>query len=155
MTPASATAAKCSTIPSSRLKVIVAERGILYTEFSCLSCEYNIQGVPFVSDFQILQLKGYDLILGADWIHQHSPVELDYKLMTFKATLSTGETAIFRDETLPQSPRIPESQHINKMLVEAVCGALVMIKPVQYCSSSDNRVSKGNTKSAHRVQIHI
>uniref|UniRef100_A0ACD6AK38 Uncharacterized protein n=1 Tax=Avena sativa TaxID=4498 RepID=A0ACD6AK38_AVESA len=68
MTPACAQRAQCSLLPSNKMKVIVADGGHLYTEFSCSNCNYTIQGVHFQSDFRILKLKGYDLILGADWI---------------------------------------------------------------------------------------
>jgi hypothetical protein len=78
MTPHIAQTAQCQLTATNKLKVIVADGGHLWTEFMCVDCPYSIQGESFKSNFRILQLKGYDLILGADWIHQHSPVELDY-----------------------------------------------------------------------------
>lgn len=103
MNPKFATLAKCTLIPSKKLRVTVANGGYLWTEFSCVDCQYDIQGVTFASDFRILQVKGYDLILGADWIYQHSPVELDYKKMTLQVTASQGNTAKFYDDSLPSS----------------------------------------------------
>ena len=129
MTPSFAQMANCTVVPSTRLKVVVADGGILYTEFSCLHCAYNIQGVPFSSDFRILPLKGYDLILGADWIFHHSPVELNYKKMTLKATTNSGEIVTFQDETLPNTINIPDCQQLDKVMHDSVCGVFLLIQP--------------------------
>jgi hypothetical protein len=51
----------------------------LWIEFAYFNCTYTVQGIPFTFDFNILQLKGYDAILGADWLYNYSPVTLDYK----------------------------------------------------------------------------
>lgn len=130
MTPAFATNAACPLFPSPKLKVTVANGATLWTEFTCHQCKYNIQGTPFTSNFRILQLKGYDIILGADWIYQHSPVTLDYKRMLLKATTNEEETVTFHDESLPGTSAITESYHLNKLLAESVCGAVLFIKPV-------------------------
>ena len=130
MTPEFAAKANCKLTASPPLKVIVADGGLLYTEFTCHNCTYSIQNTEFISDFRVLKLKGYDIILGADWIYHHSPVELDYKRLTLKATTVTGQRVTFLDESLPNSPHIPTSTHLLKLLQDAVCGAVLMIKPV-------------------------
>lgn len=38
-----------------------------------------MQGITFTNDFRVIQLGGYDLILGADWMWEHSPVTFDLK----------------------------------------------------------------------------
>jgi hypothetical protein len=78
----------------------------------------------------MLQLKGYDVILGADWIYHQSPVTLDYKRMTLKATTESGEIVTFQDESLPLSASIQETYSINKLLLQATCGAMLFIRPV-------------------------
>jgi hypothetical protein len=40
---------------------------------------YTIQKEEFTDEFKSLQLKRYDIILGCDWIKQHSPIGLDLR----------------------------------------------------------------------------
>jgi hypothetical protein len=79
MTPGFATRANCELLPTAKMNVTVANGQTLWTEFSCLGCTYTIQDTKFIFDFKILQLKGYDVILGADWIYHQSLDTLDYK----------------------------------------------------------------------------
>jgi hypothetical protein len=34
-------------------------------------------------DFRVLQLSGYDMILGCDWIYDHSHVDINLKTREF------------------------------------------------------------------------
>ncbi|KAK1691914.1 hypothetical protein QYE76_008611 [Lolium multiflorum] len=81
MTPELAMKAQCNLTPTKKEHVQVANGETLWTEFLCKGTKYEIQGVPFESDFRLLKLKGYDIILGADWIYEHSPVELNLKAL--------------------------------------------------------------------------
>jgi hypothetical protein len=37
-------------------------------------CQWYWGGVTFQTDFKLLSLDGYDLILGMDWLESHSPM---------------------------------------------------------------------------------
>jgi hypothetical protein len=78
--------------------------------------KYTIQGIPFTSDFNILQLKGYDAILGADWLYNFSPVTLDYKKMTLQVTTPDHNKVQFIDETPPSSGLVQPSSKLHKLL---------------------------------------
>jgi hypothetical protein len=108
MTPQFATLTACNTIPAKRMEVAVANGQSLWTDFTCPNYSYTIHGTPFTSDFRLLQLKGYDVILGSDWVKQYSPVTLDYKKMTLRITLADNTIVTFRDESLPSSSVIQE-----------------------------------------------
>lgn len=62
--------------PYKKRKVVVANGGTLWTEFIAKQCPYKIQGTSFMSDFMVLQLQTYDVILGADWMKH---IELDFE----------------------------------------------------------------------------
>ena len=66
ISPALANTIACFPVPSSKLAVKIASGGILYSEFTCFACPYTIQGEEFQSDFKVIDLKGYDIILGVD-----------------------------------------------------------------------------------------
>jgi hypothetical protein len=48
------------------IKVTIASGNTVLTHGVTPSCPYTIQGHQFQSDFIILELEGYDLILGCD-----------------------------------------------------------------------------------------
>jgi hypothetical protein len=84
ISPELATKIACPALPSKQLKVKIASGGILTSDFTCYSCPYKIQRVDFIYDYHIIQLKGYDIILGVDWLKAYSPVTLNYNDMTLQ-----------------------------------------------------------------------
>jgi hypothetical protein len=138
MTPQFATLTASPTTSAKKMEVAVANGQSLWTKFSCLNFPYTIQGTPFTSDFRLLQLKGYDVILGSDWVKQYSPVTLDYKKMTLCITLAHNTTVTFRDESSPSSSVIQESVKLQRLLEGATCGAVLFLKPLSMDSHADS-----------------
>jgi hypothetical protein len=64
-------------------KVTIANGGTLWTEGVVTTTPYIIQGHKFKSDFWVLQLSGYDMILERDWIYDHSLVGINLKTREF------------------------------------------------------------------------
>jgi predicted aspartyl protease len=131
LTPSFANKAQCPLFPTKKMRVIVANGETLWTEFACFDCKYTIQGIPFTSDFNILQLKGYDTILGADWLYNFSHVTLDYKKMTLQVTTPDHKKVQFIDETLPSSGLMQPSGKLHKLLQQATSGAILFIHHLQ------------------------
>jgi hypothetical protein len=59
-------------IPIPHRKVLVAGGGELNCQSILPQCGYTIQGTTFTHDFHILPLKGYDVILGSNWLKRFS-----------------------------------------------------------------------------------
>jgi hypothetical protein len=74
-------------------KVIVARGGELHTGSQVQDIAYTIHNHQFKNSFKILPLKGYDIVLGGDWLLSHSPVKFDYATRKLKIRLE-GETKI-------------------------------------------------------------
>ena len=66
ISPQMASKLPVTTSPTSKIKVVVATGGVLWTEFQAKDCPYEIQGHHFPDSFRALKLKGYDMILGVD-----------------------------------------------------------------------------------------
>ena len=65
--------------PCDSLQLVAADGSpLLSTEF-IPQLKWCIQGHSFAYDVRVLPLKGYDLILGADWLEDHSPMWLHWK----------------------------------------------------------------------------
>jgi hypothetical protein len=138
MTPKLAQQAQCNLIPNKPVRVLVANGGNLFTEFHTETCNYSIQGQDLQYAFKILPLKGYDLVLGTDWIKHHSPVVLDYKKMFMQITVDDGSRLTFWDESLPTNSTIQSTDNINLLLHEEVCGAVLFVNKVDYAKQHDD-----------------
>ena len=88
--------------PTPPLQVAAANGTNMLSETACLACPYSIQEHAFSSDFKILEVHGYDIILGADWIYNHSPVGLDLKTRQFSLNhYGTKIITLQDDSSLP------------------------------------------------------
>ncbi|XP_044356666.1 uncharacterized protein [Triticum aestivum] len=129
ITPKIAHLARCALTPTRKRKVVVANGDTLWSEFIALECPFSLQGTQFSTDLRVLQLQGYDVILGADWMASFNPVELDFDEMQVKITLKTGEKKIFKDESLP-SVAVQELETVEELSKEPVCGAVLILNRI-------------------------
>lgn len=70
---------------------------------ACTARSYSIQGPSFKSDLRLLEVQGFDVVLGADWIYTHSPVGLDLKKREFSITKDGKATVTFQEENATSS----------------------------------------------------
>ncbi|CAD6238786.1 unnamed protein product [Miscanthus lutarioriparius] len=61
------------------VQIRVANGTILMCTHELQQCPVYVQGHCFTINLKILPLQSYDVILGIDWLQQHSPMELDWK----------------------------------------------------------------------------
>jgi hypothetical protein len=61
------------------LSVRVANGNIINCTSHLSNAVWSIQNIQFQSDFKIIPLPNYDLILGMDWLIQYSPMHVDRK----------------------------------------------------------------------------
>ena len=83
------------------LQVAVANGSTMLSETTCSVCSYSIQDQEFSSDFRLLELQGYDIILGADWIFAHSPVGFNLRTRELTVTKNCVQHITSQDEYLP------------------------------------------------------
>lgn len=83
------------------IPVRVANGSILNTGTVCSQVPYSIHNVSFISDFRLLDLKGFDIIFGCDWIYQHSPITIDLKTRAFTIHHNGMQSITFPDITFP------------------------------------------------------
>uniref|UniRef100_J3KUY4 Reverse transcriptase domain-containing protein n=1 Tax=Oryza brachyantha TaxID=4533 RepID=J3KUY4_ORYBR len=86
---------ECPLHPRLAKKVTVAVGGELITDLQVPEIRYWIQGEEFRSKFNLLPLKGYDVILRADWIYQYSPISLDLiqRILPCLRSMASGKRA--------------------------------------------------------------
>lgn len=112
------------------IPVKVANGEILYTRAHCPQHAYHIQEEEFASTFRVLEIRGYDIIFGCDWIHQFSPVSLNLK--TKELTMSKdGHTLVLSDVSVPVRNFLISMHKLEKWVDQGMAGTVLHLKPVQ------------------------
>ncbi|KAJ4810364.1 polyprotein [Rhynchospora pubera] len=60
------------------MAVMVANGNKMVTDLECKALKFSIQGHEFQKDMRVLDVKGYDLILGLDWLTEMGPMMVDW-----------------------------------------------------------------------------
>lgn len=78
---------------------------------ACYGFKWEMQGEGFEADLRLLQLGGYDMVLGVDWMKGVSPISFDFnrmevsfdkegKRMTLKGGRETGTCKLITGKRL-------------------------------------------------------
>lgn len=67
------------------VQVRVANGGLLASGMEFPMCQWEVRGHTFYTTFRVLPLQSYAIILGMDWLEQHSPMNIHWwkKVMSF------------------------------------------------------------------------
>jgi hypothetical protein len=79
---------------SAPTRVKIANGVILQGSEIFPDCEWQCQGAQFKNTFRSLPLDCYDLILGMDWLQQHSPMQVDWVKKQFIIPVGDKEFTI-------------------------------------------------------------
>jgi Retroviral aspartyl protease/Ty3 transposon capsid-like protein len=64
-------------ISTNPMIVMVANGSRMVTDSTCQGLQFSIQGHDFCHDLRLLQVQGYDMILGLDWLATFGPMQID------------------------------------------------------------------------------
>lgn len=142
VSPEMATKMLVKTKPTPRVKVAVASGEMLWSEFMVQDCLYEIQGQQFSDSSRVLQLKGYAMILGVDWLKKYSPVHMDFIKMEMKVSALDGQLVTFSDETVPQAQREEAKDFSDKLMEHAICGFVLFTASAMEVSSTSKKLPK-------------
>jgi Reverse transcriptase (RNA-dependent DNA polymerase)/Retroviral aspartyl protease/Retrotransposon gag protein len=70
---------KCQVQETNPMVVMVANGEKMVTDSKCTSLHFSIQGFDFEHELRLLPVRGYDMILGLDWLSQFGPMTVDWK----------------------------------------------------------------------------
>jgi hypothetical protein len=132
----------CNIASTHPKRVKVARGGYLDTNVVISPTSYVIQDEILQNDFKLLQLKGYEVILGCDWIKRHSPIELDLRdaPKTMVIHKEGQQRAVFQDFKAP-----PKQSHITTIKLEKFCrndilGYVIQINAIQDEQSTQSTI---------------
>jgi hypothetical protein len=113
------------------VKVKIADGGELICDKKLVGCDWWCQGATFSSNFKVLPLGGYDVIIGMDWLQAHNPMGLDWlgKRMAFwnsgKLVLLTGVRSKL-DSCKEVDPKV-----LTSMLQQAMVANVVQVQALE------------------------
>lgn len=85
-----------------------------------------MQGEPFIADLKVLQLGGCDVILGANWMWEHSPIT--FGLKNDKITIWKGEKrVILEGDTSSHEVKFITTRGLDNYLHKTTHGILVQL----------------------------
>jgi hypothetical protein len=111
-------------------KVAVAGGGTLVTNSVISSCPFTIQKIKFNSDFKVLPLKGFDIVLGVSWLKQFSPTIFDWVSRTLTITKDCVEHT-FTDHCYSQKKHLISAEQCSKILQKGASGYLIQLFLIQ------------------------
>lgn len=107
-------------------KVVVARGGELRSEVQVPEIQYVIQGEQFSNPFNLIPLKGYDIILGADWIFQYSAITLYLKKRILEITTG-GKKLILQDFTKPGKHVFISNKKMERVVKKGAVGCVFQV----------------------------
>jgi hypothetical protein len=75
-----------------------------------------------------LEIQGYDIILGADWVYIHSLVGLNLKTREFSTTKDGHHCVTFSDETKPSKNMLINPKTLCKLLTRKAITTVLLLK---------------------------
>jgi hypothetical protein len=106
--------------------VTVAGGGTLTTDSMVSNYPFTIQKVKFHSDFRVLPLKGYDLVLGVSWLKKYTPTTFDWTKRTLSLTKDLVEYT-FIDHIQSQQKKYISVKQCSRLLNKGHSGYVLQI----------------------------
>jgi hypothetical protein len=114
-------------IPLSKTRqrsIKVAGGGILSSKFMAYNCPFSVQGHKFSVDFRILELQGFDPILGVNWFTTYNPVTFDFIGRSLTIGIN-GYLHTFHDHIFPRDKFLISSDQCSKLIEQGSLGYMI------------------------------
>lgn len=118
---------KCSILEFESVRVAAANGQEMISNTACLDCPFTIQSHDFTHTLRLLNVQGYDVILGADWIYTHSPVALDLRKREFSICKDGASIVTFIDETIQHSSQVIGAKKLWQLMKKKAIGAVIVL----------------------------
>lgn len=131
--------AKCKISQVEKVKIFAADGKLMISESASIYCPYEIQNHKFNTTFRLLEVQGHGIILGADWIYQHSPIGLNLKTRELSITVERNSIVSFFGDPTPGKHQVIGAQKLCKLLKNKAVLELIVLKSQPPSSSPANQ----------------
>lgn len=119
--------------------VQVAGGGFLISGAILPNCSYIIQVKQFSTDFKILPLKGYDIVLGVPWLKRYNPTTFDW--VERKLTITDMEIQYtFCDHQQLQSDSIISANQCLSLLRKGASGYILQVYNILDMATTEDKL---------------
>ncbi|KAL5814797.1 hypothetical protein ACOSQ3_025588 [Xanthoceras sorbifolium] len=78
-------------VKEGKLQVVMASGEKLSSNGKCSNVKLYLQGVPIFVDFYLLQLEGYDIVLGVQWLRTLGQILWDFTKLQMRFKIASKE----------------------------------------------------------------
>nr|ADB85398.1 putative retrotransposon protein [Phyllostachys edulis] len=146
-----ATKTTCRIMCNNLMKVTVAGGGSILTGSHVPEVKYSINGQVFCNSFKILKLKNYDMVLGCDWMYQHSPINIDLKTRRLTIMKDGKLAMILDDQSVSETARLLESNELEKLTGKGIMGYVIELQSLK----GEERNNTVNTLYQNLIQTYM
>jgi hypothetical protein len=105
--------------------VKVAGGGSLTSGGHISNWNFSICAVPFNHSFTLLDLKGYDVVLGSDWLKKHGPVTFDWEFKCVAVHTLNKQLVRLPDVSITNDVKFISADTMEKMCTKGSHGYLL------------------------------
>lgn len=128
-------------IPLSKpCRVKVADGALLLCNTFIPQCQWTCQGQEFNTDFKIISLGVYEVILGMDWLKKHSPMYIDWEAHDLSVTTSAGPVELQAVAKDVQQCLVISSQELMNSCKQGSVAYVVHLNAVTDQTVADNTI---------------
>jgi len=130
------------------LQVKVANGGRMNCSQELVNCEWWTQGYQFHTDFKVLPLGSYDIILGYDWLTQHSPTKVHWSDQTM-----SFERAGKKVNLKGVRPDVTKCSQVSHEQMQFLLQNSRVSRVVQLCLMKPDRLAEESTLPGQAVDL--
>ncbi|XP_075095428.1 uncharacterized protein LOC142173703 [Nicotiana tabacum] len=143
------------------MRVTTANGSNLMSYYSCPQFKWKMQGIDFEHKLRLLDIGGFDIVLGVDWMRKHNPIVFDFieyrlqvsvkgKRVELKGFSEEGESIHEQiTELLAEFPRVfaepksllPQMSHDHFISLNPNASP-ISIRPYMYNHFQTNEIEK-------------
>lgn len=109
-------------------KVTVAGGGSLNSGAVAPNTNFRIYNEDFSSDLTVLELQGYDIVLGCDFLKKHNPLSMDFDARTVTVNKDGKSYVTFTDCIATEAPKLTFAEKTEKLCSKGVVGFAMSIQ---------------------------
>ncbi|KAJ3708704.1 hypothetical protein LUZ61_012409 [Rhynchospora tenuis] len=118
---------------TSPLHVRIANGTEMATSTKCNDLPFSLQNQELTGTMRLLNIQGYDIILGMDWLAQHGPMTIDWQLGQLQL-FKSGQKLVFQVQN--ELSEVKLCQEVLQPSKEANKGSLMLLAHIMLVDDS-------------------
>ncbi|XP_026399607.1 uncharacterized protein LOC113295489 [Papaver somniferum] len=131
------------------LQVTVGNGTQIPTKGCCLNVPITLQNHSFTTDFHILDIGGYDVVLGVQWLRTLGPIMWDFSNLTMQFTVKN--TSVYLQGSNCSSFMLMDSVPMQKLLCREIYAVLFQLTAVNASINDSGSTTSTNSPALQEI----